>query len=318
MSSPELEEGTDLFAIGKKYLVPIVLIAIIGVESSLFAFTVVNQGQNQSSSDSMFQELQSEYDNLSEEYDNLQDNFADLQEDYDALQREYEVGQCLHIGNSLASYYDNLRQEIGPTGVIDWWNYPDDEYWQLAAEFAANLALHDLAEIYWPSVEDEYYDVVGEYSYNTARDKVDEVIDLVGLELSDTKTRRIDKILEFIEKYITYEYDVNDIFSAPVETLGFRSGDCDDFTTLAATLFEVAGIDTAIGLFVNEYDEYHAMVLIHLETLVGYDYWYFPDLTDMGLTAGSWIIIEAQITLDEQDSDWISEWYLIAAAALDA
>lgn len=216
----------------------------------------------------------------------------------------------------MASYYNNLRQEIGPTGASNWWTSPDD-YWQLAIDFAANLALHNLAEIYWPSIEASYSDVVGEYSYETAKRIIDDVVGLIGTGGSDSSTVKIYKILAFIAKYITYEYDVNDIFSAPVETLGFRSGDCDDFTILAATLLEAVGIESAIGLFVNDDEEYHAMVLVHLEALEGYGYWYYSDLTSLGLEAGRWIIIEGQIPLADQDSDWISQWSVFAVAALD-
>jgi hypothetical protein len=358
MATPEMKNGMDWAALGKQLLIPIILLAVIGVESSLFALNMIDQDQTRKETDSLLQQLQEDnedlqeqYHSLSEQYENLtdqftnlteayqnltgghtnltadyaeltedysdlQDDYNDLYADYTALQQEYYVEQCLHIGNSLASYYNYLRQEIGPTGASNWWTTPDD-YWQLAADFAANLGLHNLAEIYWPSIEPYYSDVVGEYSYETAKGIIDEIIDLIGTRATDSDTVKIYKILAFIAKYITYEYDVNDIFSAPVETLGFRSGDCDDFTILAATLLEAVGIDTAVGLFVNDANEYHAMVLTHLEALEGYGYWYFSDLTSLGLTAGRWIIIEGQIPLADQDSDWISQWSLFAVAPLD-
>jgi len=40
------------------------------------------------------------------------------------------------------------------------------------------------------------------------------------------------------------------------------------------------------------------MVLVHLEDLLGYHYWYYSDLTDKGLKEGRWIIIEPQMTID--------------------
>jgi hypothetical protein len=312
---------------------------------------MVEQNQILKQNDSLFQQLQDENEDLQEQYNNLTDQFnnltevylnlteryndlimdfaelgdeyADLQDDYsdlwdyyDSLQYEYYVEQCLHIGNSLASYYNYLRQEIGPTGTTNWWKTPND-YWQTVANFAADLGLHNLGETYWPSIEPFYYDVVGEYSYETARAIIDDVVALIGTETSDTSTVKIYKILEFIAKYITYEYDVNDIFSAPVETLGFRSGDCDDYSILVATLLEAVGIDSAIGLFVNDDEAYHSMVLAHLESLEGYEYWYYSDLTELGLAAGRWIIIEGQLPLAYQGSDWITQWSLFAVAALD-
>jgi hypothetical protein len=51
--------------------------------------------------------------------------------------------------------------------------------------------------------------------------------------------------LDFIYTHISYEEEIDDVFLAPVETLGFKSGDCDDFSILAAAFFEEAGIDAA-------------------------------------------------------------------------
>lgn len=105
--------------------------------------------------------------------------------------------------------------------------------------------------------------------------------------------------------------------SAPVETLCFKSGDCDDFSNLGATLFEAVEIDSAIGFFSNNQSEYHAMALVQLDALYGYGSWHYDDLTSYGLGAGNWIIIEAQLPIDSQDDSWIAQWGLDVAAALD-
>ena len=190
-------------------------------------------------------------------------------------------------------------------------------YWQTAAEFAANLGLHDLRIIYWPNIENEYYNDVGEYSYDTARQKIDEILNLLNIKNYHTSTEKIRRVLDFIYSHIHYESEVNDIFLAPVETLGFKSGDCDDFTILAATLFEALEIQSAIGLFKNDYNQYHAMVLIHLEDLGNYDYWYYSDLTSYGLESGRWIEIEPQLPIQHQNDDRLKQWNIIAAAPLD-
>ncbi len=177
--------------------------------------------------------------------------------------------------------------------------------------------MHDLGRKSWAGLEQDYYSVVGEYSKKTASDKINEVVDLISVSNSDSSMVKIRKILDFIVQYISYEYDLSDIFFAPVETLGFRSGDCDDFTILGVTLFEAVGVDSAVGFFRNDNEEAHEMVLIHLSSLSGYGYWYYDDLTDIGLAAGEWILLEPQVLLGEQDTDWIAQWYIVVAGALD-
>jgi len=261
--------------------------------------------------------LETNYRDLVLEHKSLQSNYDSLKESYSNLQRDFEVEKALHIGNSLESYYDYLRQELGPTGAKWWWLNPDKSYWQTEVNFAANLAMHDLRRIYWPSIEKDYYEDVGEYSYDTARKKIDGILALIEIKTYDAPTDKIRKILDFIHQYIQYETEVNDVFLAPVETLGFRSGDCDDFSILAAALFEAVGIDSAIGFFTNKDNEYHAMVLVDLEDLAGYRYWFYNDLTKLGLKEGRWIIIEPQATISDQGDDWISQWNIFVAAPLD-
>jgi len=272
--------------------------------------------QSHSNLENQYNILENTYADLQAQHNQLQTRFGSLELSYTALRREYEVEQCLRIGNSLESYYDLLRQELGPTGTKRWWTY-SESYWQAAVNFAANLAMHDLRRIYWPNIEEDYVEDVGEYSYDTAREKIDEIIELVGVSYYDTPIGRIRKTLDFIYQYIHYESEVNDIFLALVETLGYKSGDCDDFSVLAAALLEDLEIDSAIGFFRNDQNQYHAMVLVYLEDLGDYRCWYFSDLTDKGLKEGTWIIIEPQLTIDYQDSDWIQQWDLLVAAPLD-
>jgi len=260
--------------------------------------------------------LETQVNDLQTEVGNLQTETNQLENQLTTLQEDYEIEKALRIGNSLESYYDYLREELGPTGTKWWWAI-DESIWQIQVDFAANLALHDLRLIYWPTLEEVYYEDVGEYSYDTAKKKVDEVVVLVEIEINDAATERIGKVLEFINTHIHYESEVNDIFLAPVESLGFKSGDCDDFSVLAAALFEAMEIDAAVGFFRNENDEYHAMVLVQLEELSGYSYWHYSDLTQIGLETGNWIVIEPQATIDNQGDNWIEQWSLLVAAPLD-
>ncbi|MBO3800478.1 MAG: hypothetical protein FGF52_05450 [Candidatus Brockarchaeota archaeon] len=92
----------------------------------------------------------------------------------------------------------------------------------------SELAKHSLGRIYWPASEERFYELSGEHSYDTASRKMDEVFGLIGIEGTDAPVRKVEKILRFISDNIHYEKDYNDIFLAPLETLAFKSGDCDD------------------------------------------------------------------------------------------
>ncbi len=267
---------------------------------------------------SKYEDLNGRYVTLQVNYQNLQSSFNSLTKSYNSLQRDFKVEKALKIGNSLESYYDYLRQELGFIGVKHWPSTYTESYWQMKADFAAKLALHDLGLPYWPDLEKSYYETVGEHSYDTAKRKIDQVVALIDVKTYDTPTEKIKKTLAFVNQYFHYENDVNDIFLAPVETLTYGSGDCDDFSILVAALFEAEGIDSAIGFFTNENGEYHAMVLVCLEELTGFPYHYFSDLTNLGLKEGKWIVIEPQRTIDYQGDGWIEQWALLAAAPLDS
>lgn len=262
-----------------------------------------------------YQELARDYLNLEANYRStlslyrsLQSEHSSLNQLYVQLEGRYEVETILRIGNSLESYYDLLREEHGPEW---WWS------WQREANFCADLALHGLGLVYWPSIEDDFISKVGTHSYTLAEEIIDEVIDYLGIHTWDTETNKIMKILEFINENIHYEYEVNNPYLAPAETLGLKSGDCDDFTILACALFEAVGIEAAFGVFRNDANRYHAMVLVHLEDLGIYGYWHYSNLTGYGLASGKWIIIEPQRTIGYQDSMGIGEWSLVAASAVD-
>jgi len=246
----------------------------------------------------------------------LQITHNTLLNNYDALKRAYSLECELRIGNSLESYYDSLREGLGPTGTRYWWAYPEKSTWQVEVEFAANLAQHDLWRIYWPSLETDYENLTGENSYETAWNKLTAIISYTGISKYDKPKEVISKVLVFLHENIHYESEVNDIFLAPVETLGYKSGDCDDYSILAVALLEYCEVDTAIGFFKNDRNEYHAMVLVHLDDLEGYRYWCYEDLTGLGLSAGRWIVIEPQTTLDNQGGEWVGEWNLLVAKEL--
>lgn len=263
------------------------------------------------------EDLETSLESKSASLRSLNERHDNLQADYYELELEYRLEKELRIGNSLASYYDNLRDGLGPTGSKYWWDTPSEGIWQQEADFAANLALHDLWELYWPDYETEYVEAAGENSYETAWRCLNTIYNHLDISSSNTPVIKITKILTFLEEHIHYESEINDVFLAPVETLGFKSGDCDDYTILASALFEMAEIESAIGFFKNDDDEYHAMVLVHLDDLGDYRYWRYSDLTRLGLPEGQWIILEPQSTISNQYDEWISQWSILVAAEVE-
>jgi len=279
-----------------------------------------------------FSFLNTLYDSLSDEYDELWskyldldleytltiESYNDLMDDYDSLREDYETEATLRIGSSLAQYYDALRVQYGPQR---WWSRTQD------MQFAANLALHSLGRIQWTSLENSFYSYTRQHSYDMAEEIIDAVIDLIKVNTGQSTTERIRRILYFINRNIHYEYDFDNVYLAPPETLVFKSGDCDDFSILAAALFEAVGIDSAIGVFSYQpaggETQYHCMVLVHLNDLgqdesgEDYDYWYYTSLTNMGLKSGRWVIVEPQYTIENQGSDWVGQWNLLAVAPVD-
>ena len=240
----------------------------------------------------------------------IDEEFQALQNKYEALKRDYQVTNELKIGNSLTSFYDYLRHEKGFSGDASYRATDEDR-----VQFAVNLVLHDLNRFSWPSIEDEYYEKIGIHSYDAAWNMMQIALNNTGIEEDDTMVEEIEKTLAFLNNYLEYETEFDNIFRAPVETLSMKHGDCEDYAILASAFFEAVGIDSAIGFFKNIEDEYHAMVLIHIEDLGDHGFWYFDDLTTLGLREGRWIIIEPQYEIEHQEYDeWMSQWSLNVVA----
>lgn len=281
--------------------------------------------------------LKSEYNSLSKSYELLHQSYTTLKSKYQTLLTEYdslnqsyyivlktlEKWKLLHIGTTLETYYDYVRANVVSIGFIPvseerWYLFPG--YYNLSVQFAAKIAAHDAGNLYWPSLEEgsRYYEYSGEYSYQTAYKILKTALILANVTVFDSDTEKIDKILRFVSSVVHYEHRLIDHMWFPTETLTFRSGDCTSFSILVAALLEMSGVKSAIGFFENDEGDKHAMVLIHLKDLEGYSYYYYSDLTDWGLTAGRWIIVEPQFSsLSEQEQfqeSWIPQWNLIAVA----
>jgi len=248
---------------------------------------------------------------LTASYQQLESDYSDLKGEYDQLWEENKMLHTLNIGNSLTSYYDALRYEFGPSGTTKWWNAAED-----SCIFAAQLALHDLHELYWIKIEETYGEDVGEESYKEAYEILKKAIEYCEINSMDSDTEKIDKILDFITLYVDYEPDLDDSLRAPVETLSLRSGDCDDFSILAAAMFEKVGIQSAIAFF--QLDDYaHAMILVHMDELDGYQSWGYDNLTKYDLEPGRWTIIDPQLEIELQGDDLMSEYKIYMAVEVD-
>ena len=164
----------------------------------------------------------------------------------------------------------------------------------------------------------DYEEITGENSYETAWYTLVDVVSCIDVSMSDSPVEKIQKVLSFLNEHIHYETEINDVFLAPVETLGLKSGDCDDYSILTAALFEYFEIESAVGLFKNDNNDYHALVLINLDDLGQFKNWYYSDLTRLGLPEGKWIKIEPQVTIEYQgDEDWMSQWNILVAQDLE-
>jgi hypothetical protein len=243
------------------------------------------------------------------------DNLASLKASLDnltatntQLTSEQQVSEALRIGHLLADYYDEVRDA---NSTSSWWGATSTL--QGKVKFAADLARHGLGQIYWVDYENTYFRLAKEHSYTTARRDLDGVLNVIGISSTDLSIQKIDKVLDFISAHITYENDMNEAYLAPMETLGFLSGDCDDYAILAAALFEAVGIDSAVGFF-NNGSSSHAMTLVHLDDISPYGCWYYSNLTSYGLQAGTWLKIEPQATIENQMTDWVHQWSIEAAA----
>ncbi|UCH57604.1 MAG: transglutaminase domain-containing protein, partial [Candidatus Bathyarchaeota archaeon] len=222
----------------------------------------------------------------------------------------------LEAGNSLTSFYDCVRRDYGLAGDKSRWAGEADQM-----RFGAKLALHELGYDTWGTLEFRYFQDVGNHSYADAWERLQRVLLFCGVEGSETPSEMIEKILGFIYENVDYQLETDEVIRAPVETLGLGSGDCDDFSVLAAALFEAVGIDSAVAFHEGAGDTGHVMVLLRLDGLdvadpyYGSVCFYYDDLRYLGLQAGRWIVIEPQLPVSYQgDDEWFGLWDLLSAA----
>jgi hypothetical protein len=254
--------------------------------------------------------ISSELQTSENELRNLRRSHTDLWSDYHSLEQELETWECLRVGNSMTDLYEHIRDDYQPTRARTLSKLRSQK-----VKFVKKLVNHDLGRDEWPTIEEEYRTSTGLHSYEVALSVLDEALSIAKVNPSFSNTRKIELILDFVVNHISYETEMDERNLAPVETLTLRSGDCDDYSALVAALFEMSGIDCAVASFENNEKIGHFMVLVQLDELYLDRYWYYDDLTDLGLSPGRWIMIEPQSLLEYQgDDEWMTQWKLMMAA----
>lgn len=220
---------------------------------------------------------------------------------------EFEYLELVRLDSTRSDYYQTLRENLCPS----------DPTYEQGVQFCTDLVRHDLGDTYWPTYDSSYYQATGGHAYQEASEEIDAILDLIGVSDSNDPVENMALVLSFINEHVVYSPDLDNRYSAPVETLAYGSGDCDDFAALAAALFERMGVESAIAFFANDADEGHAMNLVKLNDLGDYGYYFYGDLTEQGLDDGRWIIIEPQSLIDDQyDPEWLEQWDLKVAAEI--
>jgi len=265
-----------------------------------------------------YNSLQSNISHLQSNYNQLQSNYGNLQWNYDLLESQYNSSekecQFLHninVGHLMECCYADIREIYEEQWDGFWWQIIGDD--EDVITFAANLAEHDLGRLYWIDANDKYNSLrdqnMPENMNQAALTKLSHVPDYIEIKENDSPVTKVEKILDFVTSWVHYEHDTNEVFLSPIETLTFRSGDCDDSAILVSALFELVGLEAGIVFVTNDEGGKHAMTLLHLDDLGGYGHYYFQDLTDHGFKEGKWILIEPQDTIENQANEgWMEQW----------
>jgi hypothetical protein len=257
-----------------------------------------------------------DYEKLLDNYNTLYSKYLTMSKDYNSYKSLIQQYNDLLIDHLISLTFNEIRKEYQPN-YTPWADNPY-YYEQISVEYAADVCAHDLGRIFWPDIENLYYNLTGKNLYDEAYNSIFQAIELVNISSADTNTEKVEKILSFTSTYIEYQYDLNDEFLFPSETLSYKTGDCDDFSILAAALLEYEDIQSAIGFFESDYYEYaHCMILINLNDLEGYEYYFYDDLTGYGLSNGRWIILEPQSKIsDQSERSWFEKWDIYAIAEI--
>ena len=179
------------------------------------------------------------------------------------------------MGKTLADYYSEVRnaQGISQTSGCIWGTQCEVSFWAAFAQQA--LGENSLTTSFDQQAEATYYSHTNSYTYADAKKQLDELVFAsygADVQNTDSDAIKINKILDFIDSHIHYEYDMSETPQAPAEALDYRSGDCKDFSILASAAFADAGITSGIIHMENATGSAaHAMVVIQSSENLPFD-----------------------------------------------
>jgi predicted transglutaminase-like cysteine proteinase len=240
--------------------------------------------------------------------DDQGNNDGYYQQQYETLSKETSYLNAVKLDSLAHDFYETARTQYGTTGL-------DTD----GVNFCVQLSKYDRGQYSsWSDIDSSYHDVSGGYRYDESSATLRYVLGQAGVTTSNTSIEKIAAILSFVNAKVDYQFDLDDKYFAPTETLSSGTGDCEDYSILVASLFEMTGIQTAIAFFKNATDPTddngHALVLVRLSSLGDYGTYSYSDLTSLGLSSGKWIEIEPQrLISDQYDSTWFPKWSITAA-----
>jgi len=171
------------------------------------------------------------------------------------------------------------------------------------------LILHDTGHSINVEEENEYFEKYGRWSFDDAR-KILEGFVYNCIGDAEDVVSRIERILECMGRYLEYRHHFKFNYYFPMEIFDHGEGTCVDWTIFFIACLKILGVKAAFGTFKNEKGEYHAMALVGISD-IGYPHYYYRDLSDE--MRGKWIIIDPQLPLSKQSSQWIKQWELMEA-----
>ncbi len=174
------------------------------------------------------------------------------------------------------------------------------------------LILHDTGHRINVEEEEEYFEKYGRWSFDDARGILESfVYNCIG-DVEDV-VLAIEKILGCMRKYLKYKHHFKFNYYFPMEIFDHGEGTCVDWTIFFIACLKILGLRAAFGTFKNNKGKYHAMALVKIND-IGYSHYYYKDISEE--MRGKWIIIDPQLPLNEQSSQWVEQWNLVEAYPL--
>lgn len=272
----------------------IILSAFFAVrQSSLHGYVIANIS---STLEAKEYEIESLKKNLDKSMESTQLLEAKLKE----AEKKGEWDRLTTIDSPMQEYFELVRKSYAER---PWWQ---DSTYEKQAQLAAQIAANAAGDAFWKKEEAKYSSKTGQNSYVVQADLLDALMNSAGINKSISDGEKLERILELLQ-HIKYENDLNNDFRFPLETLKLKSGDCDDFSIIAAAMLKRLGIKTAIVL-VSGTEGVHSWIAVQGNF----------ELQKYKL-AGSkeeWMVVEPQFPYTRQSPEWFSKYPRILAYAI--